>query len=224
MPELLPGDVCVYEFLWRTPAACPVNGRPEQPQQDDSCTVLVPGTDYRYCHRRIETVRYGTQNCWRTLDPFRSDELSETPSLSGLLGRAKSYSWVIEVRDPTEQMSPTRHLKMATDLVFAAVENSGHWTKSTVPVMLMILQWLWACMHLQLTSSLILSAGSTCAPCGTKSKRCLTWMDIRTRLLHVATSPAVAVATIVLVSYWATTAAGIAGDVHLDSAHSLHKW
>jgi hypothetical protein len=48
MPELLPGDVCVYEFLWRTPAACPVNVKPEQPQEDDSCTVVIPGRDNRY--------------------------------------------------------------------------------------------------------------------------------------------------------------------------------
>lgn len=46
-PELLPGDVCVYEFLWRTPAACPVNVRTEQPHEDDSCTVVVPGTNNR---------------------------------------------------------------------------------------------------------------------------------------------------------------------------------
>jgi hypothetical protein len=48
VPELLPGDVCVYEFLWRTPAACPVNVTTEQPHEDDSCTVVVPGTDNRY--------------------------------------------------------------------------------------------------------------------------------------------------------------------------------
>lgn len=47
MPELLPGDVCVYEFLWRTPAACPVNMKPEQPKEDDSCTVVIPGRDDR---------------------------------------------------------------------------------------------------------------------------------------------------------------------------------
>ncbi|PNF28080.1 hypothetical protein B7P43_G12251 [Cryptotermes secundus] len=47
MPELLPGDVCVYEFLWRTPAACPVNVKSERPQEDDSCTVAIPGRDNR---------------------------------------------------------------------------------------------------------------------------------------------------------------------------------
>ncbi|KDR13631.1 Cation-independent mannose-6-phosphate receptor [Zootermopsis nevadensis] len=47
MPELLIGDVCVYEFMWRTQAACPVNATTEQPHEDDSCTVVVPGTDNR---------------------------------------------------------------------------------------------------------------------------------------------------------------------------------
>jgi hypothetical protein len=44
----------VYEFLWRTPAACPVNVRTEQPHEDDSCTVVVPGTNNRY--RNVQSV------------------------------------------------------------------------------------------------------------------------------------------------------------------------
>jgi hypothetical protein len=48
MPELLPGDMCVYEFLWRTPNACPLSEKTEQPHKDDSCTVVIPGTDNRY--------------------------------------------------------------------------------------------------------------------------------------------------------------------------------
>ncbi|GFG28137.1 hypothetical protein Cfor_12522 [Coptotermes formosanus] len=43
-PELLPGDVCVYKFVWRTPAACPLNVKAERPHEDDSCTVGIPGT------------------------------------------------------------------------------------------------------------------------------------------------------------------------------------
>lgn len=47
-PELLPGDVCVYKFVWRTPAACPLNVKAERPHEDDSCTVGIPGTINRY--------------------------------------------------------------------------------------------------------------------------------------------------------------------------------
>jgi hypothetical protein len=49
-PQLLPGNVCVYEFLWRTKSACPVNSttEPPPPREDDSCSVAVPGTNNRY--------------------------------------------------------------------------------------------------------------------------------------------------------------------------------
>jgi len=40
--------VCVYEFLWRTPAACPVDLKTELLQEDDGCTVAIPGIRNRY--------------------------------------------------------------------------------------------------------------------------------------------------------------------------------
>jgi hypothetical protein len=61
-PVLLPGGVCVYEFLWRTPAACPVNLKTEPPQEDDSCTVAVPGTNNRY-----GDVSEWSLTCWNTV-------------------------------------------------------------------------------------------------------------------------------------------------------------
>lgn len=55
VPELLPGGVCVYEFLWRTSAACPVDLKTEPAREDDGCTVAIPGTSDRVNLRALRS-------------------------------------------------------------------------------------------------------------------------------------------------------------------------
>ncbi|XP_069700006.1 cation-independent mannose-6-phosphate receptor isoform X2 [Periplaneta americana] len=61
-PELLQGDLCSYDFLWKTPHACPLNIEKKELmlQEDNSCTVVVPHTnkiiDLRPLRNKMVTV------------------------------------------------------------------------------------------------------------------------------------------------------------------------